>query len=179
MIHEDVAEKFLPRVAQALEERHVELRGDERTCAILGSRCRPATVEDWDTEYNDYILTIGIVDSLMRQFRTSISTARIIPSQSLLKITVRVSVFERNRFRLRLRQCFDPFYRWVRIRIWSRNRHCDAKASRKRTDGLKRADHDQIRDSRRRSNQRVAFRIKTCLIFGFKGSHAGKALHLK
>ena len=64
LIHEDVAEKFLPRVAQALEERHVELCGDERTCAILGSRCRPATVEDWDTEYNDYILTIGIVDSL-------------------------------------------------------------------------------------------------------------------
>ena len=64
LIHEDVAEKFLPRAAQALEERHVELRGDERTCAILGSRCRPATVEDWDTEYNDYILTIGIVDSL-------------------------------------------------------------------------------------------------------------------
>ena len=64
LIHEDVAEKFLPRVAQALEERHVELRGDERACAILGSRCRPATVEDWDTEYNDYILTIGIVDSL-------------------------------------------------------------------------------------------------------------------
>lgn len=51
-------------MAQALEERHVELRGDERTCEILGSRCRPATVEDWDTEYNDYILTIGIVDSL-------------------------------------------------------------------------------------------------------------------
>ena len=64
LIHEDVAGKFLPRVAQALEERNVELRGDERTCAILGSRCRPATVEDWDTEYNDYILTIGIVDSL-------------------------------------------------------------------------------------------------------------------
>ena len=63
LVHQAVAETFLPQVAQALAKYHVELRGDERTCEILGDAV-PASERDWDTEYNDYILTVGVVDTL-------------------------------------------------------------------------------------------------------------------
>ncbi len=64
LVHRDVAAKFLPAVAQALSRQGVELRGDERTCEVLGAATKPATVEDWTTEYLDLILSIRVVDSL-------------------------------------------------------------------------------------------------------------------
>ncbi|NLI21108.1 MAG: glutamate-5-semialdehyde dehydrogenase [Clostridiales bacterium] len=62
LVHEAVAEAFLPRVAEALRSKGTELRGDERTRMLIG--CEPATEEDWHTEYLDAILSIRIVDSL-------------------------------------------------------------------------------------------------------------------
>lgn len=62
LVHASVAEKFLPLVGKALEEKGVELRGDDRTCAIIG--CKQATDADWETEYLDAILSIKMVDSL-------------------------------------------------------------------------------------------------------------------
>lgn len=64
LVHRDIADTFLPGCGRALKERRVELRGDERTCAILGPNVRLATEEDWRTEYLDLILSIRIVDSL-------------------------------------------------------------------------------------------------------------------
>jgi glutamate-5-semialdehyde dehydrogenase len=64
LVHRDVAEKFLPSVAEALREKGVELRGDRRTCAVLGAEAKPATEEDWTTEYLDLVLSIRVVDSL-------------------------------------------------------------------------------------------------------------------
>ena len=60
LVHEDVAEEFLPRMAQILREHEVELRGCERTRAILDDAV-PATDEDWATEYVDLILSIRVV----------------------------------------------------------------------------------------------------------------------
>ena len=62
LVHKDIAAAFLPRCAEALKARGVELRGDERTRAIIP--CQPATDADWDTEYLDAILSIKIVDSI-------------------------------------------------------------------------------------------------------------------
>ena len=62
LVHTDIADQFLPAVKRALEERNVELRGDERTCQII--HCNRASTEDWSTEYLDAILSIKIVDSL-------------------------------------------------------------------------------------------------------------------
>lgn len=62
LVHKSVASKFLPSVAQALQERGVELRGDEKTCQLLNMTA--ATQADWTTEYSDLILAIKIVDSL-------------------------------------------------------------------------------------------------------------------
>jgi glutamate-5-semialdehyde dehydrogenase len=62
LVHEAIASEFLPRVAVALQQKGVQLRGDERTCEILA--IEPAVEEDWRTEYSDLILSIKIVESL-------------------------------------------------------------------------------------------------------------------
>ena len=64
LVHQAVAGTFLPMVKAVLDEKKVELRGDERVQAILGPCVVPATEEDWDTEYGDYILAVKVVDSL-------------------------------------------------------------------------------------------------------------------
>ncbi len=64
LVHRDVAGEFLPTVAKALRDRGVELRGDQRTCEVLGADAKAATEEDWTTEYLDLVLSIRVVDSL-------------------------------------------------------------------------------------------------------------------
>lgn len=64
VVHADVAEEFLPQIADALAKYNVELRGDARTCEILGDAAVPVSERDWDTEYNDYILAVKVVDTL-------------------------------------------------------------------------------------------------------------------
>jgi glutamate-5-semialdehyde dehydrogenase len=62
LVDNKIAGKFLPKVKTALEENGVELLGCERTVSIID--IKPATEEDWATEYLDYILSIKIVDCL-------------------------------------------------------------------------------------------------------------------
>ncbi len=62
LVDNKVAEKFLPKVKAALEEKDVQLRGCEKTVSIID--VQPAVEEDWSTEYLDYILSIKIVDGL-------------------------------------------------------------------------------------------------------------------
>lgn len=64
VIHQDVAQEYLPAIADELQKYNVELRGDEKVCEILGNKATLATAEDWDTEYNDYIIAIKIVSSI-------------------------------------------------------------------------------------------------------------------
>ena len=62
LVHRDVAATFLPRFYEATRPFHLELRGCKRTLAILPNICL-ATEEDFATEYNDYIMSVKIVDS--------------------------------------------------------------------------------------------------------------------
>jgi len=64
LVNETVAEDFLPRLAEAMWQKGVELRGCEKTRAILGEKCLPATEEDWDTEYLAPILSIRVVEDI-------------------------------------------------------------------------------------------------------------------
>ena len=64
LVHEAIADRFLPDCANALREHGVELRGDPLTQQILGSKVLPAIEEDWRTEYLDLILAIKTVHSL-------------------------------------------------------------------------------------------------------------------
>lgn len=63
LVHKDIAEKVLPPLKAKLDEKNVELRGDEATRAILPG-IKAATEEDYATEYLDYILSVHIVDSI-------------------------------------------------------------------------------------------------------------------
>ena len=63
LCHSAVAETFLPMLAEATEKYNLSFRGDERACAILPT-ATPATEEDWDTEYNDFILAVRVVDGV-------------------------------------------------------------------------------------------------------------------
>jgi len=63
LVHRDVASFFLPLAAAALLERGVELRGDERTRALV-PQAKPVTDEDYATEYLDLVLSVRVVDDL-------------------------------------------------------------------------------------------------------------------
>jgi glutamate-5-semialdehyde dehydrogenase len=66
LVHEVVADRFLPNVVEALTDAGVELRGCERTRAAAGDRAgqlTPADDSDWDTEYLNLTLAIKVVDS--------------------------------------------------------------------------------------------------------------------
>lgn len=63
LVHEKIAAEFLPKLAARLVAKRVELRGDEGARKIVPAM-NPAAAGDWDAEYLDLILTIGIVPSL-------------------------------------------------------------------------------------------------------------------
>lgn len=63
LIHRDVADQYVPVIVKALRDHGVEVRGDERVRTIV-SDVTAATPEDWDTEYDDLIMSLKIVDSL-------------------------------------------------------------------------------------------------------------------
>jgi len=64
LVHKNVAEKALPLIKAKLDEKNVELRGCEKTMEILGSSVKPATDEDYATEYLDYILAVKVVNCI-------------------------------------------------------------------------------------------------------------------
>jgi glutamate-5-semialdehyde dehydrogenase len=62
LVHKDIADEFLPRIKAALEDRNVEIRGDEKTRDSI--EVDAAAEEDWSTEYLDYIVSVKVVNSL-------------------------------------------------------------------------------------------------------------------
>ncbi|EKM94928.1 gamma-glutamyl phosphate reductase [Stutzerimonas degradans] len=64
LVHQGIAERVLPPLAAIYREKGVELRGCERTRALLGGEVLAASEEDWSTEYNAPILSIRMLDSL-------------------------------------------------------------------------------------------------------------------
>lgn len=63
VIHSKIADQAVPRIASALKEKDIEIRGDERSRALDGDIVE-ATEEDWGTEYLDRIISMRIVDSI-------------------------------------------------------------------------------------------------------------------
>jgi glutamate-5-semialdehyde dehydrogenase len=63
LVHEKVAENFLPRAARALTAAGVELRGCPRTLAILPG-VKAATADDWGMEFLDLILAVRVVPDM-------------------------------------------------------------------------------------------------------------------
>ncbi len=63
LIHEKVAEEFVPMVVKALREKDVEIRGDEKFRSIDPDAV-PASEEDWGTEFLDFIISAKIVKNV-------------------------------------------------------------------------------------------------------------------
>ncbi|MGY3744073.1 glutamate-5-semialdehyde dehydrogenase [Oenococcus kitaharae] len=63
LIHKDIAKEFLPKIVSELKTAGVEIRADAQALQ-LDPTLIPASVEDWDTEYNDLIMAVHIVGSL-------------------------------------------------------------------------------------------------------------------
>lgn len=67
LVHEAVADVFLPRIGKIFAEKNVEMRCDTKSKAVLesaGLSCVDAEPSDWDTEYNAPIISIAVVKSL-------------------------------------------------------------------------------------------------------------------
>ncbi|MDR7543236.1 MAG: glutamate-5-semialdehyde dehydrogenase [Armatimonadota bacterium] len=94
LIDAPVAEAFLPRVVRLLRAAGVEVRGDERTRAVLqrvdpplAAEVVPATEADWGAEYLDLILGVRITDGLdealahIQQYSTGLADAIVTQDQ--------------------------------------------------------------------------------------------------
>jgi len=68
LVHKDCASAFLPGACTQLKQCGVEIRGDERTIEVV-PYAKPATEEDYRTEYLDLILSIKVVDNLDEAIR--------------------------------------------------------------------------------------------------------------
>jgi glutamate-5-semialdehyde dehydrogenase len=64
LVHTSVTDAFLPQMAAALAHANVELRGCGETRRVLGDTVKPATEEDYATEFVDYILAVKVVSDL-------------------------------------------------------------------------------------------------------------------
>jgi len=62
-VHTDIAVQFLPRAAEALRSRGVELRGCERSRSIV-PQMSAATDDDFAAEFLDLILAVRVVDNI-------------------------------------------------------------------------------------------------------------------
>lgn len=63
LVHRRIAQAFLPLLSEAYEQAGVEMRGCEATRTLL-PEIKPATAEDWDTEYLDLIVSVRLVDDI-------------------------------------------------------------------------------------------------------------------
>lgn len=63
LVHEKAAPRFLPAVAAELMKRGVELRGCPETVRLV-PQAKPASEEDWGTEYLDLVLAVRVVPSM-------------------------------------------------------------------------------------------------------------------
>lgn len=63
LVHKKIAKEFLPTMGKKYQDAKVELRGCEETRKILPF-AKPATEEDWSTEYLDLILAVKIVKDM-------------------------------------------------------------------------------------------------------------------
>ena len=71
VVHGQAAERLLPRIARALAERGIEIRGDQRTRGLVPEAKR-ATSDDYAAEYLGPVISVKVVDSLDEAVERSI-----------------------------------------------------------------------------------------------------------
>ena len=63
-IHKDIAEKFLPMMAERFKEHNVRIYGCDRTREILGDGIEKATEVEYETEFLDYTIAVKVVEDV-------------------------------------------------------------------------------------------------------------------
>jgi len=64
LVHKDVAEVLLPKVAEQLGKQGVKFKACERSLPLMGEFAEPAAPEDWGYEFLDLIMAVKVVDTL-------------------------------------------------------------------------------------------------------------------
>lgn len=64
LVDRAIAAEFLPKVKTLLDKYSTQLRGDVETISILGDSVVPATEEDYEIEFLDYILAVKVVEDI-------------------------------------------------------------------------------------------------------------------
>lgn len=64
LVHAEVADEFLPKVAARLGGAGVEFRACPRSLSLLGGTAKPAKDEDWGYEFHALVMAVKVVDSL-------------------------------------------------------------------------------------------------------------------
>lgn len=68
VIHKNVVQTHLPAIVEALLQKGVQVRGDERVMAV-NDQVLKASEEDWGTEYLDAVISVKVVDSFDEAIR--------------------------------------------------------------------------------------------------------------
>ncbi len=64
LVHKDIAEKFLPMMAERFKEHNVRIYGCERTREILGDGIEKASEAEYETEFLDYTIAVKVVEDV-------------------------------------------------------------------------------------------------------------------
>ena len=144
LVARGIADKVLPTLASIYREKGIELRGDDAARKIVPDM-RPATEEDWYTEYLAAILAVRVVDGLdqaiehIAQLRLAAHRRDRHRGQG-----ARRPLPARSRFEFGDRQRLDALCRRLRIRPRRRNRHLDRQAARARPGRTRRTDVAEV-----------------------------------
>lgn len=64
LVHKDIADAFLPAIAERFKSKNVKIYGCDRTIAILGDSVEKATETEYATEFNDFVIAVKVVDTI-------------------------------------------------------------------------------------------------------------------
>lgn len=64
LVHKDIAEAFLPAIAERFKSHNVKIYGCDKTISILGDTVEKATETEYATEFNDYVIAVKVVNSI-------------------------------------------------------------------------------------------------------------------
>ena len=144
LVHRAAADRLVPTVVSALNERGVTVHGDPDVVR-LGADVVPATEEDWSTEYLSLDVAMRVVDDLdealdhIRRYSTH-------HTESIITAGCREhrAVPGRSRLGRRDGEHVHPVHGRRRVRVRCRGRHLDAEAARAGADGSGRADQYEV-----------------------------------
>ena len=101
-----------------------EIRGDATRCVTLSRQRKPATEEDWTTEYLDAIISVKLVDGVDEAI-AHIEHYSLAPHRGdhHRRCGGGRALLQRDRLGDPAAQCLDPVRRWRRVRLRRRDRH--------------------------------------------------------